>query len=115
MTNVTEELITHLRGHDVAYDGGPIVDPDDPPGGPPHAVGKRERRMAERGHAAGVRAGRHDEHLPPCPYPNEGRPRWLWLMGAWHGREKGRKLLADVRRSYREGLERLEAGRPKVW
>lgn len=88
--------------------------PNEPPHGPPRAVNRPEDRMVRRGHAAGHAAGRAGEGLPVCPYGG-GRPAWLWLKSASYGWLEGYKELESVRRSYAEGLEQLERGRPNPW
>lgn len=74
----------------------------------------QESRMVLRGQAAGYREGRH-ERPAVCPYPDDGRPRRLWLAGWNNGRHKGVDDRAEVLASYQQGLDDLEHGTPNPW
>jgi hypothetical protein len=85
---------------------------------PLRPANKAEVRMVERGARSGYLAGRYGGTLlerlhpaRPCPYPNEGRPRALWMAGYRLGVPRGTQDRAAVQRSFRAGLEQLEAGR----
>lgn len=73
-------------------------------------LSRHESRMVARGMEAGFRAGRKDsDSTAECPYPDDGRPRSLWLAGFQNGHQKGAAELGRVRESYAAGLEALDA------
>lgn len=89
---------------------------------PPQPRGDHERRMLERGARAGYLEGRFGGSLMarihpagPCPYPDEGRPRALWLAGRARGVPAGWRDREIVRASFLAGLQQLEAGAPASW
>lgn len=77
-------------------------------------ISRHESRMIARGIAAGYQAGRHGRKQP-CPYPDDGRPRALWLAGHAKGEQDGAAERERVRESYEAGLEALDAGAPNCW